>query len=264
MSTTEGDYLATKSAAVAIASTMGTDCYALVGGAACTMLGSQRITLDVDFVVPKGQIISARRKFVNDPAFKVDARTRHTQYIQGDVNIDIDILAPPRMFRGQFDESTPCIVVDGVKILKPTLILDAKCLSIFERSSEGKKQTDAFDIKFLLSYIIDSGMSVGSEVPNASSAFIIEFVDVYGGRELFKGAGFSVPEGILSIPFSCTSFSMYYQVIVWEHLVFRLLTCMTVQIVLDVLLDITLDDWLNDWLNLYLHRLKGSSRLYKA
>jgi hypothetical protein len=104
------------------------------------------------------------------------------------------------LFKGQFSASTPCVLVNDVRILKPTLILDAKCGSILGRASMTKKQTDAFDIKFLLAYIARYGIPVGLEVPNATGEFITLFVGLYGGRELFQKAGFTIPGGMF--PFS--------------------------------------------------------------
>jgi len=187
----------TKAAAAAIATAMGSDCYALVGGAACTLLGSTRATEDIDFVVPQGQTPAARNKLRKNSAFEIEAGTNHTKYVQaGSSPVAVEILAPPGLFKGQFSTSTPCLLVNNVRILKPTLILDAKCGSILGRASDGKKQTDALDIKFLLVYIARYGMSVGSEVPNATGEFITWFASSYGGKELFQRAGFTVPGGM--------------------------------------------------------------------
>lgn len=55
--------------------------YAVLGGAACQLLGSGRVTEDVDFVVPKGEVKSARKLLAAEPAqFIVDKRTLHTYY----------------------------------------------------------------------------------------------------------------------------------------------------------------------------------------
>ena len=180
----------TRSAATAVASAMKDDCYALVGGAACTMLGSTRITLDVDFVVPQGHTKSARNRLRDNPAFRVEPGTNHTTYNRSGSNpVEIEILAPPGLFKGQFSISTPCVVVNNVRVLKPTLILDAKCESILGRANDIKKRTDAQDIRFLLIYIAKNRIPVGSGVPNASSEFITWFVSIYGGKELFQRAG---------------------------------------------------------------------------
>ncbi|KAF9877993.1 hypothetical protein CkaCkLH20_04569 [Colletotrichum karsti] len=187
----------TKNAARAVAYAMGDDCYAIVGGAACTMLGSARVTMDVDFVVPQGQTKLARNKLRDHSAFQVEVRTNHTSYVEAGANtVGIEILAPPGMFRDQFSASTPYVLVDNVRVLKPTLLLNAKCGSILGRSSDLKKRSDAEDIKFLLSYISSSGMSVESDVPKATDELIAWFSGQYGGKELFEKAGFAVPNSM--------------------------------------------------------------------
>ncbi|KAK3305115.1 uncharacterized protein B0T15DRAFT_188878 [Chaetomium strumarium] len=69
-------------AARAVALSLGEELhYAIVGGAACLMLGSARLTADVDFVVPKGRTKNARRLLRNQPdRFTVESRANHTYY----------------------------------------------------------------------------------------------------------------------------------------------------------------------------------------
>jgi hypothetical protein len=183
----------TKAAAATVAAAMGNDPYAIVGGAACTLLGSPRVTQDVDFVVPRGRTPAARNKLRSNPAFEVEPRTNHTSYIRGGSKVEIEILAPPGIFKGQFDDSTPCMMINNIRVLQPTLILDAKCRSILGRATEGKKRTDATDISFLLDYIASRRIPIGSDVPNASPEFITWFVQNYGGKVRFEKAGFTVP-----------------------------------------------------------------------
>ena len=90
------------------------------------------------------------------------------------------------------------MVVNNVRVLKPTLILDAKCASILGRANESKKGTDAADIRFLLTYIAQNRIPVGSKVTNASSEFIIWFISNYGSKDLFQRAGFTVPNSMFS------------------------------------------------------------------
>ena len=70
-------------AAVAIGETLGTRRYAIVGGAACMLLGSMRLTEDVDLVVPKGTAPEYRKLFKTTEAEGRGFRTgseqpRHT------------------------------------------------------------------------------------------------------------------------------------------------------------------------------------------
>ncbi|KAI9817345.1 MAG: hypothetical protein M1826_001627 [Phylliscum demangeonii] len=59
------------------------------------------------------------------------------------------------MFREAYDAKTPTIIVDDIKVLDPVLILNAKCGSVFRRSTDDKRKSDAFDILFLLQYLLD-------------------------------------------------------------------------------------------------------------
>ena len=57
------------------------------------------------------------------------------------------MLTPSALFREEFNVSTPTAIVQGVSTLKPTLILNAKCLSILGRPTEDKKFTDTANIR---------------------------------------------------------------------------------------------------------------------
>jgi len=98
--------------------------------------------------------------------------------------VEIEILAPPRLFAEKFDDSTPTITVEGVKILKPTLILNAKCRSIFGRADERKKQSDATDIRFLLQWCATNGVyPTAEEVPNADKELVSWLINKYPGQD---------------------------------------------------------------------------------
>jgi hypothetical protein len=185
-------------AAQAVAKALGDQQpYAIVGGAACALLGSDRSTSDVDLVVPKGDTKAARALLKSDPdSFSVDKRTQHTFY-RSNPPVDIEILAPPIMFKGEFLPTTPVIFVHGgVRVLKPTLILNAKCNSVLDRSSSEKKDTDAQDILFLLRWCAANGVRPDcNEVPNASLDFVQWFIGVNGNEQLWTGIGFDLKEG---------------------------------------------------------------------
>lgn len=158
-----------RAAAIAIGSALGGNDYALVGGAACSLLGSTRATEDVDFVVPKDGTKNARKLLrQQNTYFNVDKKTLHTWY-KSIPPVEVEIVTPPALFKETFDASTPIITVGGVKVLKPALILNAKCRSILERANDRKKRNDAVDIQFLLRWCAQNGASPTSEeVPNAS------------------------------------------------------------------------------------------------
>jgi len=133
--------------------------YAIVGGAACALLGSERQTLDVDFVVPQGSTIEARAALRKSSKFQVQQGTNYTTYTpEADQAepIDIEILAPPTLFRVDYTAQSPVVQLQGgVRVLHPADILASKCASVLARSTEDKRNSDSEDIGFLLKYILE-------------------------------------------------------------------------------------------------------------
>lgn len=164
--------------------------YAIVGGSACLLLGGQRLTRDIDFVVPQGSTATARKLFKAAGTFNIEPRTNHTKHAA--TNVDIEILAPPKMFQGEFDENTPTVTVDGVRVLHPLLLLNAKCGSMPQRSSDGKRMTDANDIAFLLRYCVEEKIEiVSSSVPNARAEVVAYTIEQeWVAREDWEAAGY--------------------------------------------------------------------------
>jgi hypothetical protein len=121
--------------------------------------------------------------------FSVNPRTNHTVYLST-LPIDIQIIAPPALFKEPFNESTETIeLLNRVQVLKPTLILNAKCSAILGRAGESKKTSDAQDIKFLLHWCAENGMRMDTaEVPNTTKEFVDAFIAMYGGEELWSRA----------------------------------------------------------------------------
>ena len=100
-----------------VAEVLGSMTYSIVGGGACSILGGPRQTMDIDAVVCKNQAAEARRRLAAIPShFSVDARTRHTNYLSNP-RVEVEILAPPTLFKETFDENTPTIIVHGVRVL---------------------------------------------------------------------------------------------------------------------------------------------------
>ena len=100
------------------------------------------------------------------------------------------------LFQDEFDVETPVhtVPVDGqsVDILKPSLILNAKCVSVLGRSTEQKMQTDASDVIFLLEWMAANNvMLADQEVPHATPTFIRWFIENYKHSETWRLAGFS-------------------------------------------------------------------------
>jgi hypothetical protein len=184
-------------AAHAIGKTLGDNHYAIIGGAACTLLGSPRITDDVDIVVPAGKIPAARSLLrAETELFDVDKRTRHT-WFKGSSLVEIEILSPPGLFQEDFDATTPTTTINGTKVLKPALLLNAKCNSILQRG-EKKRASDSWDIFFLLKWCIENDcIPTQEEVPNISVDFVLWFNEVFGEEfpdivECWKKVGFDI------------------------------------------------------------------------
>lgn len=85
----------------------------------------------------------------------------------------------------------------NLKVLKPALLLNAKCGSIVGRSSEEKKRADSQDIFFLLGHCARSPSYLprSFEVPNASKEFVQAFVAKYGGQDRWQSAGYDLQTG---------------------------------------------------------------------
>lgn len=92
-----------RDACAALAAFLADKKYAIVGGAALQLLGSPRLTEDVDFVVPKDAVPAARALLAAAGGhFSVDPRTRHTHY-RTSPPVEIEILSPPSLFKENFD-----------------------------------------------------------------------------------------------------------------------------------------------------------------
>ncbi|PKY06760.1 hypothetical protein P168DRAFT_325584 [Aspergillus campestris IBT 28561] len=170
--------------------------YALVGGGACVVLGSTRSTQDVDFVVPRGGTSTARQLLRASSDFEVEPRTNHTIY-KTQSPVWIEILTPPLLFKEPFDQGTEVITVEGIKVLKPALLLNAKCGSIAGRPTEGKRRTDFQDIKFLLDFCARNPeyLPKADEVPRATKQLIHTLIQLYGGQDAWERAGYDLETG---------------------------------------------------------------------
>ncbi|KAL4792443.1 hypothetical protein BDV19DRAFT_380817 [Aspergillus venezuelensis] len=168
------DEIRTAAAALANALTLNTR-YTVVGGGACAVLGSDRMTEDIDFVVLRGQTPAARQLLRSSPVFNVEARTNHTTYKVGD--------SPHRV-----------ITIGNIKVLKPALILNSKCRSIQGRHNIAKRGTDFQDIAFLLTYCAQNPQFLprASEVPNATKEFVQSVISTFQMGELWTNAGYDL------------------------------------------------------------------------
>ncbi|KAN0095131.1 hypothetical protein V8E51_015842 [Hyaloscypha variabilis] len=189
MSSPPSDVEAVRTAAEAVGKILGDTTYAIVGGAACALLGSPRTTTDIDIVVPRGQTVETRKLFRDQEGFVVEKGTLHT-YFRSEPRVDIEILTPPILFREGFDSSTPTIMVGSAKVLKPALLLNAKCHSILGRGEE-KTRSDAHDIDFILRWCHENNHPpMAGECPRVTRAFVAWYIQNFGCKNDWNNAGF--------------------------------------------------------------------------
>lgn len=186
-----------RTAAMAVGSALAhCEKYALVGGSACVVLGSTRTTQDIDFVVLRGGTSNARQLLRASPHFKVEPRTNHTVY-KAERPVEVEILAPPALFQEPFDQSTEVVTIRGTKVLKPALLLNAKCGSIIGRPTEEKRRTDSMDIGFLLKFCAENPayLPKAHEVPKATKQLVQTLIQRYGGQDAWVRAGYNLETG---------------------------------------------------------------------
>ncbi|PLN83574.1 hypothetical protein BDW42DRAFT_164703 [Aspergillus taichungensis] len=186
-----------RKAAVAVGEALAScEKYAIVGGGACALLGSTRATQDIDLVVPRGKTANARQLLRASSDFEVERGTNHTAY-KAERLVEIEILAPPALFKEPFDQETEVITVHGTKVLKPALLLNAKCGAVTGRATEEKKRTDLFDIVFLLNFCARNPeyLPKADEVPKATKELVQSIIQIYGGQDAWERAGYDLETG---------------------------------------------------------------------
>ncbi|RDX52756.1 hypothetical protein OH76DRAFT_1400017, partial [Lentinus brumalis] len=185
-------------AAVAVADAMGDNCpvracWLLLGGPGAALPKGQ----DIDFVVPQGTTSASRRLLMDHGAFTVEPRTLHTKHTASATGVDIEILSPPALFQGSFDAATPIVMVNGVRVLHPVRILDAKCRSLLSRSHDVKRASDAEDIAFLLHRCASDGIKIrAGDMVNAIPGVLEYIIDqAWVPRQAWNAAGYVDGEG---------------------------------------------------------------------
>ncbi|KAL4954852.1 hypothetical protein BDW69DRAFT_162255 [Aspergillus filifer] len=158
------------------------------------MLGNTRTTEDVDFVVPRGQSAAAHQLLRGSSDLEVEPRTNDTKFRTRYSSVEIQILAPPTLFRESFDDTTEVNTIGDAKVLKPVSLLNAKCRSMVERPGAYKRATDQADILFQLGYCAQHPefLPRSEEVPNAASAFVNLFIQQLEIWMLGVGAGYDL------------------------------------------------------------------------
>jgi len=155
--------------------------YALIGGAACSLLGSRRGTYDIDIVVLDGRKRAVVSQLDNLPEFGVERGSMRTWYNASNGNhYNLDVMEPSTIHQ-QFTGSTETINVQGITVLKPVNILNFKCFSYVDRSRPAqKKQNDGRDIRFLLDYMIQHGERVhNGQLRFADEDFLVDYISSY-------------------------------------------------------------------------------------
>ena len=99
-------------------------------------------------IVPDDKLATTDALERNDK-FGVEPRSRRTWYnASNGLRYCLDVLEPSSIYQ-QFNSGTETVIVDGIKILKPSLILNFKCLSwVSMDRRQQKRSNDAYDIKF--------------------------------------------------------------------------------------------------------------------
>jgi hypothetical protein len=189
MSSPLSDVEAVLAAAQAVGKILGDRTYAIVRVAGCALLGSSRTTTDIDIVVPRGHTLETRKLFRDQERFVVEKGTLHA-YFQSNPRVDIEILTPPMLFREDFEASTPTVTVGSAKVLKPALLLNAKCHSILGRGEE-KTKSDAHDIDFLLRWCQkECCFPTVEECSRVNQDSVEWYIHNFGGAEVWKNVGF--------------------------------------------------------------------------
>ncbi|TDL22790.1 hypothetical protein BD410DRAFT_788114 [Rickenella mellea] len=164
--------------------------YALCGGAACVVLGSQRETKAIALVVPRGSTKAARTEFRAHPAFKVEPRTNYTTFIGEPLNaqgtaehtelkgIPLTILSPPGLFSYNYTGAErDYVLVDGIRVLHPRFLILTKVVGIADRPMK-KIISDANDVAFLMEKLWNMGEMVSLGELGFTSDILDKFVEI--------------------------------------------------------------------------------------
>lgn len=155
--------------------------YALIGGVACHLLGSRRGNIkDIDIIIPNGERAGTAAILARSSKFGVDDANGTWFNASNNRSYTVDLMEPREMYQS-FDRNTATIVVDGIRVLKPALILNYKCFAwTSDDRRPDKKRNDAADIRFLASYMVRNGSSTTTEEVNwATGDFFVEFLAMF-------------------------------------------------------------------------------------
>ena len=133
--------------------------YAIIGGAACFLLGSTRLTHDFDIIVLDGTKKSAMAKLSQNKELFGSAQGGIWVNTEDGGRYNLDVIEP-RQIRQRFSGGSGEIIkIQGVNVLRPSLLLEYKQYSYAHRDAgrQASKNTDAMDLQFLTRYLTNSG-----------------------------------------------------------------------------------------------------------
>jgi len=159
-----------------ISATLKDESYAVIGGAAMVAMGSKhRTTHDVDILVLTGKTLAIKNLLSASPGFILNPRTRHLTFSSSaftglESSIQIDVLTevfaniPATELQNRF------LTNPGIYIPAPSVLLNCKIATSYERSTFVKKQSDWSDVAFLIRWHQKNSLplSLGS-IPNATA-----------------------------------------------------------------------------------------------
>ena len=127
--------------------------YAIIGGAACFLLGSTRMTRDFDIIVRDGLKKEAMAMLARNRELFGSAQEGMWVNTEDGGRYNLDVIEPSQIHqRFNGDE---VIKVQGVNVLHPSLLLEYKQYSYAHRDAgrQASKNTDAMDLQFLTRYL---------------------------------------------------------------------------------------------------------------
>jgi hypothetical protein len=157
--------------------------YAVIGGAAMVAMGStHRTTHDVDILVRRGSTIGIKNLLGACQNFMLDRRTRHLTFSSPNFAgqesaIEIDVLTEVFANIPETELQTTVATQSGVFIPNPSILLNCKISTSYERASLFKKISDWSDVEFLIQWHVSNGLSqpLGS-IPNATSEAYLDLL----------------------------------------------------------------------------------------
>lgn len=149
--------------------------------------------------MPEGKVTEIKDILSAHVDFSIDHRTRHLRYNpQQGVPVEIEVMSAG-IARIPFDTDTATFETnEGVSILLPSQLLKYKLISVWQRSSRGKKLSDWYDVFQLIKWHVSNNQRPApDEITVATSDCLVhlralgysitdaewEFIGGQGGRK---------------------------------------------------------------------------------